>query len=157
MTVLTEMCQDLRNWFDRGRKKWNGKIVIIGGVMFFDDGNAVTLQNGQYYRIIGSLFNDGVHRVGDAEDVLTDELEFDGAIWEMAIPPDFLSLADEIAAWREKYGNIDSQAMSPYTSESFGGYTYSKGATAGGGSASGGNGSNWQSVFASRLNMWRKI
>lgn len=156
--ILTELCQILRNWFDRGKEKWHGKITIDDGdiTVVTKSGEPFALQDGQYFRIIGSLFNDGVHKYGDAEDVLTDET-FEGSIWSMAVPPAVVALAAEIDEWIAKYGTIDSQAMSPFNSESFGGYSYSKSA---GGSASGsgtGNPASWQAVYASRLNQWRKI
>lgn len=152
--ILTEICQELRNWFDRNQNKYHGKINIHDGVLSVNDSSFV-LQTGQYYRIIGSLFNDGVHVYGD--DSLTNENEFDGAVWSMAVPPAVIALAEDIEAWQNKYGSLDSQAMSPFSSESFGGYSYSK-ATSGGNSSGGNSGSGtWQGVFAKRLNAWRKI
>lgn len=150
MFSLTELCQELRNWFDRNMPKYFGDFKI-------EDGNiscaGLDLKNGQYFRIVGSVFNDGVHRFGTYE--LVDE-DFSGAVWAMAIPPDVIALAEDIGAWMEKYGGIDSQAMSPYNSESFSGYSYSKSS---GGSGTGGSGGNasWKSAFADRLNRWRKI
>lgn len=146
--MLTELCQELRNWFDRERHF--GTFEISGGVI-----TAPFLVNGQYYRIVGSIFNDGVHKFGDAADTLTDET-FEGAVWALAIPKAVINLAAEIAEWQSKYGTADSAAMSPYQSESFGGYSYSK--SAGGNSASGASGaSGWKAAFASRLNPWRKL
>ena len=58
--------------------------------------------------------------------------------------------------WSDKYLGVDSAAMSPFNSESFGGYSYSKS----GGSSSSGNvdlSGTWQGAFADRLNNWRKI
>ena len=49
--MLTELCQELRNWFDRERHP--GTYEITGGVL-----TAPFLVSGQYYRIIGSVFND---------------------------------------------------------------------------------------------------
>ena len=51
-------------------------------------------------------------------------------------------------------GGADSAAMSPYMSESFGGYSYSKGAS---NTASGGSVVTWQDAFKTRLAPWRKI
>lgn len=119
------------------------------------DGEPVDLQEGQYYRIIGSIFNDGVHKYGDAD--LTNERTTQCTVWAMAVPPAVVQLANDIAAWNALYGTVDSVNMSPYTSESFGGYSYSK---SGGGSSSGANGSsggNWRAAFSDRLNKWRKI
>lgn len=144
--MLTELCQELRNWFDRERHY--GAFTIEGGRI-----TAPFLREGQYYRVIGSIFNDGVHKYPD--DILADET-FDGAVWALGIPEAVLDLSLEIDEWRGKYEGVDSAAMSPFTSESFGGYSYSK---SGGGAASGvsGGGGTWQTVFRPRLNMWRKI
>ena len=71
---------------------------------------------------------------------------FDGVVWALAVPKSVISLADEIAAWNEKNGT-----PGPYTSESFGGYSYSKATNASGVAV------GWQDVFKSRLNAWRRI
>ena len=76
---------------------------------------------------------------------------FDGAIWAMAVPTEFLHLEEEIKAWRTQYENA---ANSPFQSESFAGYSYTKSSTNGN---SGGSVTGWQGVFASRLNKWRKL
>lgn len=145
--MLTELCQELHNWFEFERH--TGTFTITGGILA-----AHFLHENQYFRIIGSVFNDGVHQYGNNEDVLTDET-FTGAVWALAIPKAVLALADDIKAWRDKYEAIDSAAMSPFSSESFGGYSYSK---SGAGSASGNSGATgWKAVFASRLNAWRKL
>jgi hypothetical protein len=83
---------------------------------------------------------------------LTDEV-FEGAIWTMAVPPAVIELSERITEWEGKYG---AAVVSPYSSESFGGYSYVK-AGAGSGSANSGSGPTWQSTFASELNRWRKI
>jgi hypothetical protein len=109
------------------------------------------IQTGQYYRIIGSTFNDGVFKHGSES--LIDET-FDGSVWLMAVPPDFVSLATEISMWQEKYGTAESENMSPYASESFGGYSRTK---ASGGSSSKSSVPTWQGVFADRLGRYKKI
>ena len=145
--MLTELCQELKNWFDIERH-FDTFVIENGGL------SVPFLQEGQYFRIVGSVFNDGVYQYPATE--LKDET-FDGAVWAMAVPPAVAELSEEIDAWQAKYGGADSAAMSPFTSESFGGYSYSKG----GGSSASGNGSGgagtWQSAFAGRLNLWRKI
>lgn len=147
--MLTELCQELRNWFELDRR--SGTFEITGGTI-----TAPFLVEGQYFRIIGSIFNDGVHKYGDESDTLIDE-EFTGKIWCMAIPKAVLQLADDITAWREKYESVDSQAMSPYQSESFGGYSYQKASTSAAAGSAASTPTGWKAVFASRLNMWRKI
>lgn len=152
MEILTELCQELRNWFDRNQPKYYGEFAIENGVLILS--GDMSLRDGQYFRVIGSALNDGVHKYGVYGDSLTDE-EFTGTVWAMAIPPAVLSLADDIQAWQDKYGAIDGFALSPFTSESFGGYSYSK--SQGGTSAGRGTVTTWQAAFANRLNKWRKI
>lgn len=150
MLMLTELCQELRNWFDRDMDKYYGVFSIQNGQIISPN---VSLKDGQYFRVIGSVFNDGVH-VYPYDESLVDE-DFTGSVWAMAVPPAVIALASEIEAWQAKYGGVDGVLMSPYQSESFGGYSYSK-------SVGGvGNGTSfvgtWQNAFASRLNRWRKI
>lgn len=142
--MLTELCQELRNWFER--KKYFGTFTIENGQIHPPDGS---LQDGQYFRIVGSIFNDGVHKYNAEQ--LTDEV-FEGAIWSMAVPPSVVDLSERISEWVTKYGDSVS---SPYSSESFGGYSYQK-ASSGQGNAASSN-PTWQSTFASELNRWRKI
>ena len=146
---LTELCQELKNWF--ARDKFFGTFTITNGAIIVPDGS---LQDGQFFRVIGSVFNDGVHKYG--VDELTDEV-FKGAIWSMAVPPAVVELSERISAWSEQYGDTVS---SPYQSmsESFGDYSrsWSK-AGSGQGNAVSGSGPTWQSMFASELSRWRKI
>lgn len=146
--MLSELCQELKNWFDRGQPRLYGSFEISDGKIVDSDFTDV-IQNNQYFRIIGSVFNDGVYKYTD-DLVLEDEL-FVGSIWLMAIPKAVVELSAEIDAWIEKYGDSVS---SPYSSESFGGYSYTK---ASAGSNSSASNPSWQSVFASKLNLWRKI
>lgn len=150
--MLSELCKELRNWFDRGQPHFHGAIEIRDGHIVDDDFNNA-IQPNQYYRITGSVFNDGVYK-NDVETVLTDEL-FVGAVFLMAVPKEVIKLSTDIDQWNEKYAGVNSPLMSPYQSESFGGYSYSKGSSAN--KSSGSGSSAWQDVFASRLNQWRKI
>lgn len=144
--MLTELCQELRNWFDRGQPKWFQTFTIRNGAV-----EDLDLQDGQYFRIIGSIFNDGVHQYNSG-DSLADET-FTGSIWAMAVPPAVIVLSGEIQSWREQYADV---VKSPYTSESFGGYSYAR---AGGGGAGGAasDSPTWQSTFAAQLKLWRKV
>lgn len=144
--VLTELCDYLNNYF--WRTKIQGNFAISDGSLTID-----SLKEGQYFRIVGSIFNDGIHQYPASD--LQDE-EFEGAIWSMAVPQTVIDLASDIGAWIEQYGTVDSEAMSPFASESFGNYSYSKGTSS---SSSGGtdNPNSWQSVFATRLNKWRRL
>jgi len=149
--MLNELCKELNNWFE--------KLVIVGDIRIADGKIKnpkflSVIQENQYFRIIGSVFNDGVYQYTD-ELNLVDE-EYHGGLWTMAIPKDVIDLATDIKNWCDKYAGVDSVAMSPFNSESFGGYSYSKST---GGSSSGGVDapSSWQSVFANRLKHWRKL
>ena len=149
--MLYEVLQELRNWFER--EIVTGTFAVTDGVLSADGIDLGDhLQTNQWFRLVGSVFNDGVHQYGAA--VLADEAPFDGAVVAMAVPSAVIALAADIEAWQGKYGAVDGPALSPYTSESFGGYSYTKSA---GGASGAASGVTWQSAFASRLNKWRKI
>jgi hypothetical protein len=144
--MLTKLCQELRNWFER--EKYFGDFKIENGSL---DVSGIDIKDGQYFRIIGSVFNDGVHQYKTQNmEKLADE-EFRGAIWTMAVPPAVVSLSERIQTWETTYGEAVS---SPYSAESFGGYSYQK---AGAGQGSANSTPTWQSTFASELNLYRKI
>lgn len=138
--MLTDICQEIKNWFTRDDQKHFGTFRIEGGTL----GPLSFLQAGQYFRVIGSVFNDGIYQYPYEE--LKDET-FTGAIWAMSIPPGFLELVEQI----ETYQTGDGKQMSGLVSESFGGYSYTR-ATDGSGMPAG-----WQAVFQKRLNQWRKL
>ena len=137
--MLTEVCAEIRNYFVKNIH--NGTFEIVGGKITPLD----FIQENQYFRIVGSVFNDGVYK-NTADLVLTDEI-FSGSVWAMAVPPSVVALAEEI----KKFNESDEAKPSAYTSESFGGYSYSK-ATDENGAPIG-----WKKVFASRLNKYRRI
>lgn len=150
--MLTEVCHEVNNYFRRDSIRntfsvQDGKLVGIP-----DD----FLQEEQFFLIEGSIFNDGVHKYLSEGMNLKAESDFSGNVWSLAIPQEFQDLVLEISEWVEKYGGADSAAMSPFSSESFGGYSYSKsssGSTADGSA----DGANWKTAFASRLNKWRRV
>ena len=151
--MLTEICLYLKNWFDWNQPKFFGDFIIKDGVLTSRNDGDMDIQNNQYFRIIGSVFNDGVYKHG--EETLVDE-EFNGAVWLMALPPDFLALCKDISDWQALYGGTSSVNMSPYQSESFGGYSYSK-SSGGGGSSASSAVPTWKSIFADRLVRYKKI
>ena len=147
MAKLTEVCANIKNYFVLDRK--SGAFSIISGTAPLDN-----LLEGQYFRIVGSALNDGVWQ-NTAADLANLRAEtFNGEIWSMGVPRDFEQLCDDIAAWRNKNESLDSANMSPFNSESFGGYSYSKGSSS---SSGGGSTVTWQSQFRSRLNTYRRI
>lgn len=147
--MLGAICAELKNYFCMKDDILIGNYSIQDGAIV----PSVDIATGQYFRIVGSIFNDGVHQQGDE---LTDEGEFQGAIWLMRVPQEVIALAADVADWQDKYGGVSSENMSPYSSESFGGYSYSKAQSYAG--ASGTSMLNtWQSVFENRLKPYRRI
>ena len=146
--MLTEICANLNNYFSFASDRIFGKFEVSDGRI----SPPIDVAEGQYYRVCGSIFNDGVH---SSEDLLKDEPEFEGAIWLMRVPADVIALDAEMEAWLAKYGVADSPNMSPYSSESFGGYTYSK--AQGYASTGGGMLNNVWAVFGDRLKRYRRI
>lgn len=142
--MLTELCAELKNYFlrDRDADIHYGEYTISGGSI-----DLPFLLDGQYFRIVGSVLNDGVYQYPASD--LTDEM-FSGAVWAMAVPPAVIALSAEIDGWNT--ANADALA-SPYTSESFGGYSYSLKS----GSSNGGASLTWRDQFASRLAKWRRL
>ena len=138
--MLEQVLMNIRRWFPVEGGIHSGTFTIKDGGITLP-----FLANGQYFRICGSLFNDGLHQY--PEDDLTDET-FNGTIWALAIPKAVIDLADEISKWQEKNGEA---ASGIYQSESFGGYQYSKQTASDGGQLT-----VW-SVFRKRLNQWRKL
>ena len=139
--MLEQVLRHLNNWF---------LVDIHEGTFTVENGSIALpfLQTNQYFRICGSVFNDGLHLYPAVD--LTDEV-FTGTVWALAVPKAVVSLSEDIDAWQEKNGEA---VLSPYTRESFGGYSYTK--------ASGGTGgtsaiTGWQDAFRGRLNDWRRI
>lgn len=139
--MLEQVLMNIRNWFPV-------KGGIHSGTFTIKDGGVTLpfLADGQYFRICGSVFNDGLHQYNVL--ALTDET-FTGTIWALSIPQPIIDLANEIQEWQNK--NADALS-SPYSSESFGGYSYSKATNSETGGAE-----TWQSHFKQQLSAWRKI
>lgn len=123
--------------------KWPVK-ELYGGEFKIENGSIELpfLLNGQYFRIVGSVLNNGVYQY--PANNLKDEV-FRGAIWTLALDPALLAIVSEIEEWEKE----NKKAVeSPYQSESFGGYSYTLKAE---------QNVSWKTAFASRLNQWRKI
>lgn len=144
MQMLEEICAHIHNYFtDRATSQAGMWRITDGGI------DLPFLKPGQYFRITGSTFNDGVYQYPPSD--LADEV-FYGAIWPMRIPRAFLAMVTEIEMWQEKYG---AATAGPYQSESFGGYSYTlKGNATGTGSDAG---AGWQGQFRHQLNQYRKL
>lgn len=137
--MLEQVLEHINNWFAVSELK--GDFRIVGGSL------ELPLKEGQYFRIEGSVFNDGLHRFPAYD--LEDE-EFHGSVYGLAIPKAVRALSEDVSKWCE---SNQEAARSPYSSESFGGYSYTlKGANNGSDGASG-----WQTAFKAELNRWRRI
>ncbi len=111
--MLEQVLRHLNNWF----------LVEIHEGTFTVENGSITLPfllTNQYFRIVGSVLNDGLHQYPAVD--LTDET-FTGSVWALAVPKAVIDLSVEIEAWQEKNGEA---VASPYQSESFGGYSYTK-------------------------------
>lgn len=147
MSMLEEIMRHIHNWFLRDIEE--GDYTITGGTLYLD-----FLQDDQYYRIVGSVFNDGLHKYGDAEDVLTSET-FHGEIWALAPPKTFIKLCEEIEDWCDAN---QAALSSPYTSENvIGVYSYTLKSGGSSGQSGTSDGVSWQSQFKKYLDPWRKL
>ena len=146
--MLDQICAHIHNWFCDESDIRSGTWTIANGAI---DLSGIVLE-GQYFRIAGSVFNDGVHQY-PASDLVAET--FTGEIWPMKVPGAVMLLAAEIETWQAKYG---AAMASPFQSESvIGVYSYTKqgGNTHINGVAA--EAAGWQSAFKSRLNPWRKL
>lgn len=138
---LYELLVYLRNFFPGLHWQFTGEEIT---------GNRIVIPGlgaGDYYLIEGSRRNNGIHVYGDAD--LRNET-YTGIVTEICVPPEVLAILKEINTWQEK--NAEA-VQSPYQSESFGGYSYTKAS----GSSGSGESTSWKTVFAPRLRIWRKI
>lgn len=134
--MLFEVMKHIRNFFPAEEGKLSEYVIEDGAVV------GLQLLQGQYFLIEGSILNDGVYQFPVSD--LKDET-FKGIITPLAIPQSFIDLVEEISLYAA------SNQPSAFTSESFGGYSYTR--------VTGRNGNvlGWADVFATRLNAWRKI
>ena len=135
--MLNEICREIKNYFE---------VSAISGTFTISGGNIShpTLLDGQYFRIIGSVFNDGVHKY--PANGLTDET-FTGEVWALAIPPELIALASEIKTYNNGDASCDAVISENYPN----GYSYTKATDHDGLPLS------WERAYAKRLNKWRKI
>lgn len=143
--MLEEILAFIHNYFVK--KIYRGKFEISDGNLLCD-----FLQTGQYFRIRGSIFNDGVYQYPVSD--LANET-FTGEIWAMAVPSAVIALAGEIEDWQAQY---EAEMLKPYSSESISGvYSYTKSSSGKSGNKTGSAMITWRDVFAARLNKWRKL
>ena len=151
--MLQQVCDFVHNYFVL--ETHVGEFTIADGTI-----SLPSILVGQRFRVIGSALNDGIYTYSTDGAILNDDgLEqvqlvdetFTGTVQLMGVPVAFNAIVSEISAW---VASNQAVMNSPYQSESFGGYSYTK-ATGG---KSGGSGTfTWQDAFRSRLNAYRKI
>lgn len=142
---IKEICDYIHNYFEKD--EYTRDFTITDGALVLD--SSIKLLDNQYYMIKGSVFNDGIYK--HPETTLKDEV-FKGALITMAVPPDVISLMAKITEWETANKDV---LQSPFNSESFGGYSYSKG-TSNKKDGSSGN-VTWRDVFGDKLKAYRKI
>ena len=151
--MLDQICGYIHNYFIKAA--YTGHYEIVGGTL----SPLPPLKEGQRFWVVGSDLNDGVYtyrasQIMNDDDTVRAGLQaesFDGTICAMAVPPPVIAICGEINSWVEKYGET---VNSPYQSETFNGYSYTK---ASGGADGANGGPTWQSTFGKQLDRWRKI
>ena len=156
--MLEQLLTYLHNWF-RVRDSVDGKHP---GKYTVENGGIVLpfLLPGQYFRIIGSVFSDGLYIYGDAlkdgdgNDIELMDETFTGSIWALAIPRLVIKTSNEMSDVMSQVAKITGQIIeNPFTSESFAGvYSYSKDTAAQLAALTA-----QRDEIMKRLNQWRKI
>lgn len=144
MSMMGVVCQEVKNYFIQKNVDVHASNYVISGGRISP---VPFLKNGQYYRIVGSVLNDGVYNHGTDDLQLADE-EFYGAVWSMRVPNDFVQLVTEIEAWN----TANAEALSgPFSSESFDTYSYTRATSESGGAYT------WKDHFKGKLNGYRRL
>lgn len=137
--MLEQVLGEIHSWFVADAI--SDKFKVADGRLSLPRG--VSIRDGQYLRVVGSVFNDGLYQWPTSG--LVDEV-FRGEVWVLAVPREVQDLASEIEEWESK------NAPGPYVSESFGGYSYTRATNGATGQAAG-----WRDRFRQELNRWRKV
>ena len=140
--MLEQVLRHIHNRFERGYVV--GTFEVSSGTVSVDGA-----QDGQYVWIEGSVFNDGLHSYPLSG--LTDET-FDGRVVLLAVPKAVQDVADSVSDWLADNADVMN---SPYQSESFGGYSYTKADRSS--SSDGSSLSGWEAQFKGDLDPWRKM
>ena len=142
--MLTEICQYLHNYFDYER--FIGEITIVArqdglypsdeltpgdeilpnadeSAKVFCNGVEIEISDGQYFALFRQRIPLGVFQLSE----LTENKTFAGSVWLMDVPKAIKSADTWAETWKANNMAAGSEANSVYQSESFGGYSYSKG------------------------------
>lgn len=141
MTIsVPDLMRETRNFFPAAAM--DGTWTLLSGALSPFDGFHV----GDWVAVTGSIYNNGVYQLGEGCVIpgATDET-WQGRVWLLAPPADFLSLACEIARWAKHQG--ENQPVK----ESFGAYSRELATD------SQGRPLTWQAFFARQLQPWRRM
>lgn len=141
--MLLQVMRHIHNFFEVSDE--SGNFTITGGIIALK-GKYIT---GQYIAVTGSVLNDGVYLLTNTLYTLSQAQDeaFNGIVYGLRIPRDFLSLVSDIEQFVAKAG-----ADSPYTSESVVGlHSWSKATDKTGAPVS------WETVYKKRLNPYRRM
>ena len=121
------------------REAVEGVFTISG------DGVLSPSVDAPFIAVTGSAWHDGLYN--SASDMKTDHKEtFEGTVWALSPPAQFLDLCKEIEAYEAK-----NPTGAP-VSESFGGYSYSRGTSGQSGCAI-----TWREAFAEALRPYKRM
>lgn len=158
--MLSEIMRDINNHFaidsitDEFFDYESGIFKLVDGKIAVRNKYVV----GQYIAVTGSILNNGVYQVEEfADSIITIKQsetndgiwgeEFDGTIYSLIVPYDFLKMVSEI----QRFAHSQMGEASNVTSASFGIQSFSFGTDASGVRA------GWQTVFRQRLNKYRRM
>lgn len=113
---MAAVMRRVKNYFEC--EKIEGTFTITGGML-------EPMPEAPYVAISGSRWHRGIFPAGQFPDDRPDE-SFDGVVWGLDPPPDFLAICEQIDDYASK------RAAGAPQSESFGDYSYSMGSASGG-------------------------
>lgn len=150
-TILYQAMIECRNFFYQK----NGCNVVNEVGMFEIRDNTIELNRkpltNQYLMIKGSVLNDGVYKVENVTSsspctvLLTDTQDetFNGTVYFLAVPSDFLELIEEIKKFNE--GTQETVSNGGIVSENYANYSYTLGTNKNGGVIT------WQDQYHDKL------
>lgn len=138
--MLEAILQRINNYFVKNIIE--GVIEVADGAITAN-GKPIEIAENQYIRIKDSIFLDGVYQFPSE---LAGNEKFFGEVWLLAVPLAIIELADEITEWC-----VNNQPTN-IISESFGGYSSTKGTNKSGTATA-----DWSEVFVDRLKAYKKI
>lgn len=139
---LKEICDYLKNYFIAD--VYERTFTVVNNEI---DLNNTNIQEGQFFLVEDSVFNDGLYQYPCAS--LQDE-QFKGAVTTLRIPSDIIQIAKESIKWEEDNAKT---LNSPLQSESFGGYSYTKASS----QISSTGQFTWKDAFIDRLRGYKKL